>query len=106
MKLTFHTSYSTTPKKEKEKERKKKNYSYSSKCVLRDGNCDLHDWYTGLSVDLFQYMYIFCCSVQKTYLRLLTIGLALARASAQLQDSNIPPAGRVAGGDTLSPSVL
>ena len=47
-----------------------------------------------------------CCSVQKTYLRLLTIGLALARASAQLQDSNIPPTGRVAGGDTLSPSVL
>ena len=46
------------------------------------------------------------CSVQKTYLRLLTIGLALARASAQLQDSNIPPTGRVAGGDTLSPSVL
>ena len=47
-----------------------------------------------------------CCSVQKTYLHLLTIGLALARASAQLQDSNIPPTGRVAGGDTLSPSVL
>ena len=46
------------------------------------------------------------CSVQKTYLRLLTIGLALARASAQLQDSNIPPTGRVAGGDTLSPSLL
>ena len=46
------------------------------------------------------------CSVQKTYLRLLTIGLALARASAQLPDSNIPPTGRVAGGDTLSPSVL
>ena len=32
-----------------------------------------------------------------TYLSLLTIGLALAAASAQLQDSNIPPAGRVAG---------
>ena len=46
------------------------------------------------------------CSVQKTYLRLLTIGLALAGASAQLQDSNIPPTGWVAGGDTLSPSVL
>ena len=46
------------------------------------------------------------CSVQKTYLRLLTIGLALARASAQLQDSNIPPTGRVAGVDTLSLSVL
>ena len=46
------------------------------------------------------------CSVQKTYLRLLTIGLALARASAQLQDSNVPPTGWVAGGDTLSPSVL
>ena len=49
---------------------------------------------------------IYICSVQKTYLRLLTIGLALARASAQLQDSNIPPTGRVAGGDTLSPCVL
>ena len=40
------------------------------------------------------------CSVQKTYLRLLTIGLALARASAQLQDSNIPPTG---WGEILSP---
>ena len=47
-----------------------------------------------------------CCSVQKTYLRLLTIGLALAAASAQLQDSNIPPAGRVVEGDILFPSVL
>ena len=47
-----------------------------------------------------------CCSVQKTYLRLLTIGLALARANAQLQDSNIPPAGQVAAGDILSPSML
>ena len=46
------------------------------------------------------------CSVQKTYLRLLTIGLALAAASAQLQDSNISPAGRVAGGDILSTSML
>ena len=46
------------------------------------------------------------CSIQKTYLRLLTIGVALAAASAQLQDSNIPPAGRVARGDILSPSVL
>ena len=52
------------------------------------------------------FINLLSCSVQKTYLRLLTIGLALARASAQLQDSNIPPTGRVAGGDTLSPSVL
>ena len=41
------------------------------------------------------------CSVQKTYLRLLTIGLALARASAQLQDSNIP-ANRPGGGGRYS----
>ena len=55
---------------------------------------------------LLLYHYYHICSVQKTYLRLLTIGLALAPASAQLQDSNIPPAGRVAGGDILSHSVL
>ena len=61
--------------------------------------------YTFVRVMSFSFN-ILCCSVQKTYLRLLTIGLALARASAQLQDSNIPPTGRVAGGDTLSPSVL
>ena len=46
-----------------------------------------------VSVSFAVSEYQLSCSVQKTYLRLLTIGLALARASAQLQDSNIPPTG-------------